>query len=412
MTDLQKVRLELSESREALNELAVKPEPSADDLTKLGELRTKHTGLEKRYRELLESAETPERREHENEGGATTPEQREFAELEDAVTGGDFLLGGGAVGQPAEYRQALGLAERCLPWGSLLTPEEKIQLRADVYSTPPASGEQVNQTAILAKLMEMGISNYLHINTPSVPMGTASYPHVSGAATAQAVNKGAEVDASDVTVGAKELKPKRVSARVGWALEDEYAYPGFAEALTMEARRVLMEKLDSLPLKGQDANPEIEGLSRTLAAPVAPTAASAYKDLAQLFVASPPWSYDFNGVRLVTHRDMIHYLVGVVSARGDLLWDPLDQTDPRLGSRVRVTNFVDAPDPTTKVGELLRVAGPTARGRCVMPVWANLEVADDMTRARTGQRLRTLIALTNVGVVDATPWTREALKTT
>ena len=294
MTDLQKVRLELSESREALNELAVKPEPGADDLTKLGELRTKHTGLEKRYRELLESAETPERREHENEGGATTPEQREFAELEDAVTGGQFLIG--AEGQAVEYRQALGLAERCLPWGSLLTPEEKIQLRADAYSTPPASGEQVNQTAILAKIMEMGISSFLYINTPSVPMGTASYPHVSGAATAQAVDKAAEVDASDVTIGAKELKPKRVSARVGWSIEDEYSYPGFAQALTMEARRVLMEKLDSLPLKGQDANPEIEGLSRTLTAPTAPASESIFKDLAQLFVPSPPWSYDFSEV--------------------------------------------------------------------------------------------------------------------
>ena len=413
MTEIQRLQVRASKLREGLNALLFSEEDSLteEQNTELTQKRKELTDVERRWRIAVSTAPDPKEREKQTAGDTLSSEQLEFAALEDAVVGGQFLLGK-AEGQAAEYRQALGLSERCLPWGSLLNAEEKIQLRADAYSSPPSSGEMVNQSAILQKIMEQGVSSFLYIDSPSVPVGTASYPHVSGAATAAVLDKAAESDAAAVTVAAKELKPKRVLVRVGWSLEDEYSFPGFAEALTMEARRILTEKLDSLPLKGQDADPTIEGLSRTLDAPTAPVNASTYTDLAQLFVPSPPWSYDFSGPRLVTHRDLVHYLVGVVSSHGELLWDPSDQSDPRLGSRIRVSNFIDAPDDTTKVGELLRVAGPAARGRCVMPVWANLEILDDLTRAKTGQRLRTLISLANVGIIDSTPWSRQALKTT
>ena len=59
MTDLQKTQKRLSESREAVNELSMTADRSEAQEAKLTELRTKHSAVEKEYREALEASTDP-----------------------------------------------------------------------------------------------------------------------------------------------------------------------------------------------------------------------------------------------------------------------------------------------------------------------------------------------------------------
>ena len=115
MTDLQKIRLRLSELRSKINAFQDQKNLTEDDRTRLAEAKVEHRATEKTYRETLKAAPDPEKTEHRIETGADTKEIREFRALEDSVDVSDYFMAvsekRSLTGKPAEYKAALGLAQ-------------------------------------------------------------------------------------------------------------------------------------------------------------------------------------------------------------------------------------------------------------------------------------------------------------
>ena len=402
MTDLQKIQLKLSKSREQINELAAKANRTDDETAKLAELRAAHSTLETEYRTALENSDEAARREHRIENGAQTPEQRQFFELEDSVHVPDFLSSS-VEGSPAEYRTELGMT-RGIPYGLLLTPEERVEMRADAVSTPPGV-VQVNQGAILNKLTEEGVLTFLGVSTPSVAPGTAAFPVVTGSANVGVVDKGAALESTAVAIGASNLSPVRLQSRISWDIESEYSMPQFRQALQTEMRRVIREQFDKLAVNGKAAAPAVDGFTRTLADPTDPTAVANMGDLVRVFVPTPPWSSMTSEPRMLANRDAIEHFMTLVTAQGSLDWDRLVLTPSgdAVGRQIRASNHVAAA--SGNIARAIRFAGPRGAGRAVMPVWADgLLIEDLVTDSAAGQRHATLIALANFKIVDASPW--------
>ena len=405
MTRLQKAQLKLSQSRVAINELAAKPDRTEEENAKLSELRAKHSDLETEYREALEDAGAPERREHRIENGAQTPEQREFLELEGQVTIGDYLTGR-PEGAALEYRSAVGNRVG-VPLSLLLTEAERVELRADVASTSPAN-VSINSQAILAKLREESITDFLGVSMPSVAVGEASFPIITGTPNVGIVDAGAALESTAVTLSANRLPPRRLQARISWLIEDEFSLAGFTDALRREARRVLMEQVDKMVISGKASAPAVDGFLRTLTAATDPTAASAMNDLVEEFVPSPPWSSRVSEPRLLCNRDMVLNFMGLNSS-GTLNWDrdlmALDRSS--VGEQLRASAFIPAATGTPKIAEAIRFAGPRGAGRAVAPIWVDgLAIEDLVSDSAKGLRHATFVTMSNFAILDSGPWTR------
>lgn len=401
MTKLQKAQKALSESRDAINKLAAKADRSEDENSKLQELRDKHSQLESEYRAAIDDAGDPERREHRIENPTQTPEQREFIELEGQVSIADYLTGN-PEGAALEYRQALGNRVG-VPLSLLLTQAERVELRADVASTAP-SDVSINPQAILGKLREASIVDFLGVSTPAVGIGESSFPVITGSANVGIVARGAAVESTQVTLSANRLQPRRLQARISWEIEDEYSLTGFREALRREARRVLMEQVDRMVINGQAAAPAVPGFLRTLTDPGDPGSASGMADLVEEFVPSPPWSSRVTEPRLLVNRDVIANFIGL-NSQGKLDWDrdllALDRSS--VGEQLRASAFI--PEASNNIAQAIRFAGPRGAGRATAPIWADgLVVEDLVSESAKGLRHATLITLTNFAILDSDPW--------
>ena len=103
---------------------------------------------------------------------------------------------------------------------------------------------------------------------PSVPAGTSAFPVVTASAATGILAKSANLESTEISIGANTLGPVRVQSRVSWEIESEFAMPQFREALLSELRRALREQLDKLAISGKDSSPAVEGFTRTLTPPV------------------------------------------------------------------------------------------------------------------------------------------------
>ena len=202
MLDSQRIALEMSEVRQQINAF---PEDGED--AKRDELTTKYMGLESRYRASLATEDT---REVNTEG--QTAEGRELGRMRDRASLGDYFMetAAGRVvdGASKEFRQAV-LGDD-LP-GYL--PVDMLEMRADAVSNV-ATAIQDNQMPIFQRVFNRSSSDYLGVMMPSVPVGSVSYPRLSGGTTADVRSDGADLDGTAAALTTKELNPVRLTAQL------------------------------------------------------------------------------------------------------------------------------------------------------------------------------------------------------
>ena len=408
MLESQRISIRMSELRQAINGLA--DDAPAEDFDKL---TSEYQACESRYRAAL-VVEATDSEQSTEQDGADSAEGREIRHLIERSSISDFVNEAATErevdGAAKELRSALlGDGEAAygyMPLQMLLDPEQDgIEARADAI-TNIATAIQDNQQTIAARVFPRSSVNYLGVGTPTVPVGTTTYPRLSGGTTADVRSDGVELDGAAATLATESVNPVRLTASYTFGLESLSRVKGFEESLRRDIRQVLEDKRDSLALNGQAASgtdsPKVDGILNSLADPANPSAVATALDYLTAFDDSVDGKYAVSDseVRLLTNVETWKHAMGLqLPTSGDLLRDTLD--------RSRFRSSANMPSTASKIATAIAYAsGASARG-FVMPTWAGVQlVVDPYTKAKAGQRLLTAIMMVGFSMIDSAAYRR------
>ena len=223
MTTAQKLQLRASEIRARLSEIAGLPDDGMTDeiRSEAEKLTTEYRDVEVRNRAAI-VAEDAEREEAETRGGADGPdaETRALMDLQGRASFGRFMSGfaageqlTGAERELAEHR-GLSTSGNVIPWDALMPAAPSVELRADAVTPGAASGNPVNQAAIVQRVFARGAVARLGVAMPSVGVGVASYPLIG---TGQSAAFVAPDGTKEAAAGAIEPNRRAAYARRDWA---------------------------------------------------------------------------------------------------------------------------------------------------------------------------------------------------
>ena len=278
MLTSQKLQMEMSECRQAINSFEGEGGPELDNLTK------NYQKKESEYRAALVIESEENGIDKILEG---TAEGRELRDLFSKTSISDFVLesqGKNIDGASKEYRQAIMGSEVAgyMPLEMLLSSEQ----RADAV-TNIGTAIQENQQAIIGRIFAQTASDYMGVSMPTVPVGTVTYPRISAGTTGDVRNAGVELDGTAATIASESINPHRLTASYTYSLETDVKIVGFEEALRSDIHGVLAEKEDFLSLNGQAAvanmSPKVDGLINSLPNPTDPGDVADYAAYLDLF---------------------------------------------------------------------------------------------------------------------------------
>ena len=148
----------------------------------------------------------------------------------------ECLSGTKATGKAHEARQALlgdEARERMIPFEFLLPPDDGPELRADTVTPVGASVKVANyQASVLERVFTRSIARRLLVSMPSVPVGQANFPILTGGTTAAMVAEDAQHDAGAGAFTGFTLEPKRLTAAVPDASRGYLQAPGIRAGST------------------------------------------------------------------------------------------------------------------------------------------------------------------------------------
>ena len=397
----QRILLEMSETRQAINSF-----PDDGEDSKRDELTAQYQAHESRYRAALvtEDAEDAEER----ASGNVTPERAEILRLVQRAHISDYLAE--AEGGPTVTGAALELRRATMGNDEHRTymPLEMLEQRADAVTTI-ATAIQDTQFPIAPRVFARSAMEFLGVSTPSVPVGTVSYPILNAGTTADIRSDGVELDGTAATLENKQINPIRLTASYRYGLETLQRVAGFEEALRMDVESVLMEKRDSLGINGQavaaNVSPVFNGLLNSITKPADPTAVTTATRYLAAFDAHVDGKYAMTGddVRMLVGSDVYRHARTLSVTTNVLLRDYLP------ANRFRVSANLAAAD--ANIAQAISFAsGAPARG-FILPTWAGLElISDPYTHAKSGERQLTAIMFVGAILADANPYKRASFK--
>ena len=257
--NIRKAMIAASETRERLQVLAGKPEPTAEEKTETTELRTKATSLEGDLRTAL--ADTGDGGHLDDEGGVVEDaEDRERREIRSKAKLVNFVQAAidrtALTGAEAEASQAFGCAGGRMPIQMLFTETRDRETR-DITPgvTAPGAG-----APIAGSIFQRTAAASIGAVFPAVESGSASYPVMTSVPSAAALAKDATAPA---TAGAFRLDtrtPIRISGQFEVRVEDLALLPGMEESLRMAINDVLGDTLDVQFFTGNGVAPNLSGI--------------------------------------------------------------------------------------------------------------------------------------------------------
>ena len=408
MRNSQRLLMEMSAVRERINTL---PDDSTDEVRNAA--TTEYMGLESRYRAamVLEDAEDAQPLDNQN------PERREIRRLFDQSYIADYLLEAAdhvaLTGAAKEFREAV-LGADSFGFMPLELLAERVEDRADAVSNV-ATAIQENQMNIAPRVFARGALGYLGVATPTVPIGTVTYPRLSAGTTADVRVDGAELDGTVAALMLEQINPVRLTASYTFGLETLQRIRGYEEALRSDIQSVLQDKRDALGINGQAAvdnmSPAVVGIISSLTNPSNPTAEATFAEYLAAYDAAVDGVYALNAeeVRMLVNAETWRHAMGLrIGSAGasDLFRMHLP------AGRFRVSaNMPDTPDSggMDKIATALTYAagaGAEARGY-FMPTWAGVQmIVDPYTGAKVGQRRLTALMMVGFDMVDGAAYKR------
>ena len=236
----QKIALEMSTKRQALNAILGKDELDTEQRAEMDVLTTRLQELEVEARAAIVAEDVPE--------VTHTPvadgEDRELRALIDRANVGrifeSVLEHRASEGAEAELQAHHHLSANSIPLALLET-------RA---VTPAPTSVGATQAAIIPGIFPMGAAAFLSVDTPSVGVGEAVFPVLTQNAMVRTPAE--NVAATDTTgsFSADVLSPSRLQASFFFSREDRARFSGMDEALRMNLSDALSDGLDEQILAG------------------------------------------------------------------------------------------------------------------------------------------------------------------
>ena len=412
MLTSQKIQVQLSEIREKINSLA----DDADAET-LNGLTGEYQRLEAQLRAalLVESADEERDRQERSQDDGSGAEIRTLRRLVGLV---DFVreTEGTPLPTPAqELRAALVGTDDAgyVPLEMLgLMGNLDIEDRADAVTN--ATAIQENQRPIQPRVFNIPAAEYLGVEFPTVPVGTASFPRLSAGTTADARSPGAELDGAAATITNEQITPVRLTASYTYGAESLANVDGFEAALRGDLQSVLMEKRDSLCINGQAASgndsPAVEGIISGLSDPTNPTAVFAWDDVLSAFddPVDGKHAMTSEAVRMLVNADTYKaarkLTLGTATVNDDKLLRELLPS-----ARFRVSAAM--PSTANTVATYLTYAASSPVRTMICPQWAGVQLINDMyTKAKSGQRILTALLICGFQLGDTAAYRRGEFK--
>ena len=408
MTNDQKMLKRKREERETVGTqvraLMAKPELSDSEQAERDDLMKRSLSLDAEIEYLKQTVQAAgdsiETRE--------IPTDRQASELDDLFrrsSVSDFInepYGYAVEGASREYRDELGMGPGFMPIDFIMG--QRLETRADAVTNISATdAPEENQHAITLPIMAGSSAEYLGINRPVVPVGTQTYVAIDSKPTADYRLDGVRKDSEKIGITVKSVDPVRVTSRVSFGIETPARVKGFESVITPLLRGAVNDKLDAVAISGQAAvnnvSPKIEGLIADLTSPDDPTAVASWTDYYSVYPGrvDGKLSMDGSNVRLLVAPDVFKKAAGLqIATSGDLLIDRLP------AGRFKASANVPAAG-NNKIGT--GVSYTSGNTGLYQPVWRQSQVIrDELTNAAEGQVNVTIMMLSGLALVDATPY--------
>ena len=238
----QKIALQMSTTREALNALLAVEELSDEQRAEMGTHSTRMQQLEVEARAAIMAEGEPTI----THSTVTDGEDRELRSLIDRANVGNIfecaLEHRATDGVEAELQTHYRLSSNAIPLALLET-------RA---VTPAPSDVGQTQAAIIPGVFPQSCAAFLNVDAPVVPVGDAVYPVLSTNATAGTPAENAAQAETTGSFSADVLSPSRIQASFFYSREDRARFSGMDEALRMNLSDALSDSLDKQILTGSE----------------------------------------------------------------------------------------------------------------------------------------------------------------
>lgn len=418
MTESQRLTVRASEIRQRLNEIAgLEGDALTDEIRAEGDkLNTEYRDVETRLRAAVVAEDAPPV-EHRDDMDAET---RAFVQLRNRTRLGRYFeacVNGEPVhGAEAELNEHRGLATvNQLPWDALLPAlgAGGVEVRADVVSPAPATGNPVHQQQIIQRVFARAGVRRLGVMMPAVPVGTASYPVITGGQSPEFVAKDAAKEAAAGTITPNLLAPVRLQARVQVRIEDLMTTLGLEDGWREDLTLGLMDKLDAQVLGAGDA--QVRGFLAT----------NANGGLADY--ADPGAVVTFAGAAAQAARGVDGTYAG---GEDECAWIIGTDTYEKLAALIQSNDSTSAterlrrilrdfmasaniPDAASNIqqGILAKLGAQDGFYNAVCPVWEGMRlIRDEVTQAASGLVNITAVALHNFRIVRPGGFVRTKLK--
>ena len=386
--------VKLSELREKVNTFA---EDGASE--ELAKLKAESIDLEGKYRAAVTAEEKSEERTSQGSAG------REYGQLLRKASVGRIVHAAASNrqldGAEAELQKFHGLQGNAVPLAMLAADPEKFAAATVTGDEPASTGE------VLGIVFPQSVAAWCGVVGGMVPTGQRQVPVLSTGATASAPAKGDSVTEATAAFAVTTLTPKRISAAVRYAREDAATFEYMDDALRMNLRNAISDKMDAEVLTRATAP---KGL---LTFGTDPT-----KNAAAVTNMSHALTAIFAGVdgKYASLAGEIKLLLGTATY-ADLGSSIFDAGSGALASEklgqvcgdVRVSANVPTKD-ATDGDEALIVKG-MGRRNAVSAAWDSVEiVTDPYSDASKAEVILTAIAMFDFAILDEGGFTRLRFK--
>ena len=236
----QRIALEMSTKREALNALLSVDEMTDEQRAEMGVLTTRMQELEVEARAAIMAEGEPTI----TRTVVADGEDRELRSLIDRANVGNIFEAAlehrSTDGAEAELQAHYRLAANAIPLAML-----------EQRAVTPAPGDVgTQQSTIVPGVFPQACATFMGIDMPTVPTGDAVFPVLTQNATAHTPAENAAAAETTGQFSADVLSPSRIQASFFYSREDRARFSGMDEALRMNLSDALADKLDGEIIAG------------------------------------------------------------------------------------------------------------------------------------------------------------------
>ena len=388
MLKSQKLQLDMSERRQAINAMQAQEDYEIDALDGLN---SEYRNLEIRFQSALieeaAEAEAMPTNDLDSEG-------REVRHLEEGVEVRHYLEAAlndyPLDGREKELQDALGLAGvgTQVPWIALLSPEQRVEVRA---ATTAPSDSDVVVASILGRVFAGGAGAYLGVSFPSVPVGSANFPVLSAGVSPANAASGAAADQTAGTLSAHVLDPTRLTAEYLIRYEDITKFRMMEEALRADLQGAMTEAADAQIIAGDGTSPSVSGFGNALTAPENPS------DVADFAAYASTRAKQVDG-RHAQSEDDVKILVGAATYQHA---SALYQTGSGVSALSRLMPKVSPHVPAAE-SNIQAAYACRSMNRAVAPMWPSISlIRDSVSGSAKGEIRIVAIAMWNFAILDS-----------